>query len=129
MSSLSDHVQPLASGIIAIQGVCVSPQNLLFIIKLKVSPDAMTQMLKIRLPDGSVREVAPGTTPADIAAAIGPGLAKAALAARADGALRDLNRTPVPDADLALVTARTEADALDVARHDYAHVLLKAVTG
>src|SRR3546814_7832873 len=99
MSSLSDHVQPLASGIIAIQGVCVSPQNLLFIIKLKVSPDAMTQMLKVRLADGSVREVAPGTTPADIAAVIGPGLAKAALAAKVDGELRDLNRPLEADAD------------------------------
>ena len=87
----------------------------------------MTQMLKIRLPDGSVREVAPGTTPADIAAAIGPGLAKAALAAKVDGELRDLNRPFEGDADLALVTARDEADALELARHDYAHVLAEAV--
>ncbi|HEY9580672.1 MAG TPA: threonine--tRNA ligase [Rhizorhapis sp.] len=87
----------------------------------------MTQMLKIRLPDGSVREVAPGTTPADIAAAIGPGLAKAALAAKVDGELRDLNRPLEADADLALVTARDEADALELARHDFAHVLAEAV--
>ena len=87
----------------------------------------MTQMFKIRLPDGSVREVAPGTTPADIAAAIGPGLAKAALAAKVDGELRDLARPFEGDADLALVTARDEADALELARHDYAHVLAEAV--
>ncbi|MCF8708136.1 threonine--tRNA ligase [Rhizorhapis sp. SPR117] len=87
----------------------------------------MTQMLKIRLPDGSVREVAPGTTPADIAAAIGPGLAKAALAAKVDGELRDLDRPLESDADLALVTARDEADALELARHDFAHVLAEAV--
>ncbi|MEO5866953.1 MAG: threonine--tRNA ligase, partial [Sphingomonas sp.] len=84
-------------------------------------------MLSITLPDGSVREVAPGTTPADIAAAIGPGLAKAALAARVDGELRDLNRPLEGDAQLALVTARDEADALELARHDYAHVLAEAV--
>jgi threonyl-tRNA synthetase len=84
-------------------------------------------MLSIRLPDGSVREVAPGTTPADIAALIGPGLAKAALAARVDGELRDLGRPFDGDATLALVTARDEADALDLARHDYAHVLAEAV--
>ena len=87
----------------------------------------MSQMLKIALPDGSVREVAPGTTPGDIAAAIGPGLAKAALAARVDGELRDLNRPLEADASLALVTARDEADALELARHDYAHVLAEAV--
>ncbi|TVV75810.1 threonine--tRNA ligase [Sphingomonas solaris] len=87
----------------------------------------MSAMLKISLPDGSVREVAAGTTPADIAAAIGPGLAKAALAARVDGELRDLNRPLEADGTLALVTAKDEADALELARHDYAHVLAEAV--
>ncbi|MFN3990952.1 MAG: threonine--tRNA ligase [Erythrobacter sp.] len=87
----------------------------------------MTELLKISLPDGSVREVPRGSTPADIAAAIGPGLAKAALAARVNGELRDLTRPFDGDADLALVTARDEADALELARHDYAHVLAEAV--
>src|ERR1700759_5344142 len=87
----------------------------------------MSAMLKISLPDGSVREVAPGTTPADIAAAIGPGLAKAAIAARVDGELRDIMRPLESDASLALVTARDEKDALELARHDYAHVLAEAV--
>jgi len=84
-------------------------------------------MLKITLPDGSVREVPRGATPADIAAAIGPGLAKAALAARVDGELRDLARPFEGDAALALVTGRDEAEALELARHDYAHVLAEAV--
>ncbi|MDP5104488.1 MAG: TGS domain-containing protein, partial [Erythrobacter sp.] len=87
----------------------------------------MTELLKISLPDGSVREVPPGSTPADIAAAIGPGLAKAAIAARVDGELRDLTRPFDGDAELALITARDEADALELARHDYAHVLAEAV--
>jgi threonyl-tRNA synthetase len=84
-------------------------------------------MFSITLPDGSVREVAPGTTPADIAAAIGPGLAKAAIAARVDGELRDISRPFDRDASLALVTSRDEGDALELARHDYAHVLAEAV--
>lgn len=84
-------------------------------------------MFRITLPDGSVREVAPGTTPADIAAAIGPGLAKAALAARVDGELRDIGRPFEGDAQLALVTAKDEADALELVRHDYAHILAEAV--
>ncbi|MCK9541006.1 MAG: threonine--tRNA ligase [Novosphingobium sp.] len=87
----------------------------------------MSEMFKISLPDGSVREMAAGSTPADVAAAIGPGLAKAALAARIDGELTDLTRPFTGDAALALVTSRDEADALELARHDYAHVLAEAV--
>ncbi len=87
----------------------------------------MTQMFKISLPDGSVREVAAGSTPADIAAAIGPGLAKAAIAARVNGELRDIGRPFEGDSQLALVTAKDEADALDLARHDFAHILAEAV--
>ena len=83
--------------------------------------------IRITLPDGSVREVAPGTTAADVAAAIGPGLAKAAIAARVNGELRDLSRPLPGDASLALVTARDEADALELARHDFAHVMAEAV--
>ncbi|MFO6446611.1 threonine--tRNA ligase [Erythrobacter sp. NE805] len=87
----------------------------------------MTELLKISLPDGSVREMPAGSTPADVAAAIGPGLAKAAIAARVNGELRDLARPFEGDAELALVTSRDEADALELARHDYAHVLAEAV--
>nr|HQA18708.1 TGS domain-containing protein [Novosphingobium sp.] len=87
----------------------------------------MSEVLKISLPDGSVREMPAGSSPADVALAIGPGLAKAALAARVDGELVDLTRPFTGDAQLALVTARDEADALELARHDYAHVLAEAV--
>ncbi|PIW55551.1 MAG: threonine--tRNA ligase [Sphingomonadales bacterium CG12_big_fil_rev_8_21_14_0_65_65_10] len=87
----------------------------------------MTELLKISLPDGSVREMEEGSTPADVAAAIGPGLAKAALAARVDGEVRDLNRPFEGDAELALITARDEEEALELVRHDYAHVLAEAV--
>jgi len=88
---------------------------------------SMTEMLKISLPDGSVRELPKGATAADLAAAIGPGLAKAALAARVDGEVRDLARPFEADAEVALITARDEADALELVRHDYAHVLAEAV--
>jgi threonyl-tRNA synthetase len=87
----------------------------------------MSEMIRITLPDGTAREVARGTTPADIAAAIGPGLAKAAIAARVDGELRDIMRPIEADAQLALVTSRDEADALELARHDFAHILAEAV--
>jgi threonyl-tRNA synthetase len=87
----------------------------------------MSEMFKISLPDGSVREMPEGSTPADVAAAIGPGLAKAALAAKIDGELVDLDRPFTSDANLALVTSRDEEEALDLARHDFAHVLAEAV--
>jgi threonyl-tRNA synthetase len=87
----------------------------------------MSALFRITLPDGSVREVTPGTTPADIAAAISPGLRKAAIAARVDGQVRDLNRAFDGDASLALLTAKDEGDALELHRHDFAHVMAEAV--
>ena len=87
----------------------------------------MTKMFKIALPDGSVREMPEGSTPADVAAAIGPGLAKAALAARIDGEVRDITRPFEGDARLELVTSRDEKDALELVRHDFAHILAEAV--
>jgi len=87
----------------------------------------MTKMFKIALPDGSVREMPEGSTPADVAAAIGPGLAKAALAAKVDGEVRDIMRPFERDSSLALITSRDEKDALDLVRHDFAHVLAEAV--
>ena len=87
----------------------------------------MTDMISLTLPDGSVRSVARGTTPAQVAADIGPGLAKAAIAAKVDGEIRDIMRPLEADAALALITTRDEADALELARHDFAHVLAEAV--
>src|SRR3954467_5244955 len=87
----------------------------------------MTKMFKIALPDGSVKEMPEGSTPADVAAAIGPGLAKAALAAKINGEIRDITRPFESDSNLALITPRAEAEALELVRHDYAHVLAEAV--
>jgi len=87
----------------------------------------MTKMFKIALPDGSVKEMPEGSTPADVAAAIGPGLARAALAARVNGEVRDITRPFEGDVELALITSRDEKEALELVRHDYAHVLAEAV--
>ena len=89
----------------------------------------MSALIRLTLPDGSVREVAAGTTGGDVARSIGPGLAKAALAARVDGEVVDLERPITRDAAFAIVTAKDEADALELARHDFAHVLAEAVQG
>ena len=83
-------------------------------------------MPAITLPDGSVRTFEGPVTGAAIAAAIGPGLAKAAIAMRVDGALQDLARGIETDAKVVFVTRR-DADALELIRHDTAHVLAEAV--
>src|ERR1700752_2187889 len=90
-------------------------------------PGAMTRMFKIALPDGSVKEMPEGSTPADVAAAIGPGLAKATLAAKVDGEVRDITRPFDKDSNLAVIPAGAEKDALEMVRHDFAHILAEAV--
>ena len=83
-------------------------------------------MVAITLPDGSVRQFDGPVTGLDVAADIGPGLAKAALAVRIDGEMKDLATTIDSDANLAIVTSK-DPDALDLLRHDCAHVLAEAV--
>ena len=83
-------------------------------------------MPRIKLPDGSVREFDKPISGAELAADIGPGLAKAAMAVRIDGKLMDLASTIANDAEVAIVTERDE-DALELIRHDTAHILAEAV--
>jgi threonyl-tRNA synthetase len=85
-----------------------------------------TTKITVKLPDGKPLELPEGATGADAAAAIGPGLAKAALAIRVDGDLRDLS-APLPDgAEIAILTDR-DPEALELIRHDAAHVMAEAV--
>lgn len=84
-------------------------------------------MVAITLPDGSVRTYDSHITAGEVAAEIGPGLAKAAMVARVNGELWDLDRSITEDAEIALVTDKNEEDALEVLRHDAAHVLAMAV--
>ena len=83
-------------------------------------------MPAITLPDGSVRAFDGPVTGAEVAAAIGPGLAKAALAMSVDGKLIDLSTRLEADASLRFITRR-DPEALELIRHDTAHVLAEAV--
>ncbi|PKU22748.1 threonine--tRNA ligase [Telmatospirillum siberiense] len=83
-------------------------------------------MVAITLPDGSVRRYDHAVTGGDIARDIGPGLAKSALAVRIDGVLKDLSIEVSADAQVAILTHR-DADALELLRHDAAHVMAEAV--
>ncbi len=91
--------------------------------------------MDFELPDGKTLTLPEGATGADAAAAIGPGLARAALAVRVNGELRDLAR-PLPGdgggagagpTRLEILTDRSGREALDLIRHDAAHVLAEVV--
>ena len=82
--------------------------------------------ITITLPDGKAMTFARGVTGAEIAQAIGPGLAKAALIIEVDGKQWDLFRPIESDAHVRIVTKK-DADALELIRHDAAHVLAMAV--
>jgi threonyl-tRNA synthetase len=84
-------------------------------------------MVAITLPDGSVRNFPQPVSGVEVATSIGPGLAKAALAMKVDGKLVDLKKVIDRDATIEIVTAKSGADALDLIRHDVAHVLAEAV--
>lgn len=83
-------------------------------------------MLKLTLPDGQIREYNGPLSGADVAADIGPGLAKAALAIRINDEIKDLSLVIEEDCNFSIVTSKDE-DALDLLRHDAAHVMAQAV--
>jgi len=80
----------------------------------------------ITLPDGTERRFAAAISGAALAAEIGPGLAKAALAIKVNGTLKDLASPIAEDAKVEIVT-KSHPDALELLRHDCAHVLAEAV--
>jgi threonyl-tRNA synthetase len=84
------------------------------------------RQITVTLPDGATRAYPAGTTAGDVAADISKSLAKAAIAAKIDGALTDLSRPIDQDAALAIVTAK-DAEALELIRHDCAHIMARAV--
>ncbi len=90
--------------------------------------------ITVTLPDGKALELEDGATGADAAAAIGPGLARAALAVEVAGAdgegdaeVRDLGRRLADGERIAIVTEKSGKRALELIRHDAAHVLAAAV--
>jgi threonyl-tRNA synthetase len=87
----------------------------------------MSDLVEVTLPDGSRKQAAKGTTVLDfVKTSIGPGLAKAAYVAKLDGNPVDLSRKLDRDARLEVVTTKSP-EALEVARHDAAHVMASVV--
>jgi threonyl-tRNA synthetase len=80
----------------------------------------------LTMPDGAKRQVAAGTTGLEVAKSISPSLAKRTVAMVLGGVLSDLNDPIKADADIKFVS-RTDPEALELIRHDAAHVMAEAV--
>ena len=91
-----------------------------------MSAAADAPQVTMTLPDGKALTFARGVTGGEIAAAIGPGLAKAALIIVVNGQEYDLFRPIEQDAAIRIITRR-DPEALELIRHDMAHVLAMAV--
>ncbi len=83
-------------------------------------------MIVLTFPDGSAREFEAGVTGAEIAAGISKSLARKAVAMTLDGVLCDLSDAIGRDAAIEIVT-REDPRALELIRHDAAHVMAEAV--
>ena len=83
-------------------------------------------MPSVIMPDGSSRSLADGTTGAALAAAISSSLAKKAVAVALDGRLADLS-DPLPEGARVEIVTRDDPRALELIRHDAAHVMAEAV--
>jgi len=83
-------------------------------------------MIELQFPDGSRREYPAGSSARDVAAAISKSLEKRTILARLDGALIDFDR-PLPHGGKIELVDRNDPEALEVIRHDTAHILAEAV--
>jgi threonyl-tRNA synthetase len=83
-------------------------------------------MISLKFPDGSARDFESGVTGRDVAESIAKSLAKKAVAVALDGTLRDLYAPIKSDAEIRIIT-REDPEALELIRHDAAHVMAEAV--
>ncbi len=83
--------------------------------------------ISLKFPDGNAREFSAGVTPAEVAADISTSLAKKAISATVNGEHWDLAWPIEADAEIAIHTMKDEEPALELIRHDFAHVMARAV--
>ena len=83
--------------------------------------------ITLTFPDGNQRSFPAGITPAEVTAAIATSLAKKAISATVNGAHFDLQWPLHADASIAINTMKDEAAALELVRHDLAHIMARAV--
>ncbi|MFW2587708.1 threonine--tRNA ligase [Sagittula sp. SSi028] len=83
--------------------------------------------ISLTFPDGSKRDYDKGITPAEVAASISKSLGKKAISAQVDGQHFDLQWPIETDASIAINTLADDAPALELIRHDLAHIMARAV--
>jgi threonyl-tRNA synthetase len=83
--------------------------------------------ISLTFPDGNKRDYAAGVSAAEVAMSIAPGLAKKAISASVNGAHYDLQWPIMMDAKIAIHTMADDAQALELIRHDCAHIMARAV--
>ncbi len=83
--------------------------------------------ISLTFPDGSMRDYEAGVTPAQVAESIAPSLAKRAISASINGAHWDLQWPISADGAIAIHTMKDDAPALELIRHDLAHIMARAV--
>jgi threonyl-tRNA synthetase len=83
--------------------------------------------ISLTFPDGNQRSYAAGVTPLEVAQSIAPSLAKAAISAQVNGKHWDLAWPITGDATISLNTMKDDAPALELIRHDLAHIMARAV--
>src|SRR6185503_14112524 len=88
--------------------------------------DAAPQQITLTFPDGATRKVESGTTGFSVAKSISPSLAKRTVAMSFDGKVVDLADPITQDAAIKFIS-RTDPEALELIRHDAAHVMAEAV--
>ena len=91
----------------------------------EAAPNAPAQ-ITLTFPDGANRKIDSGTTGYELAKSISPSLAKRTVAMSLNGTLADLSDPITADAEIKFVS-RTDAEALELIRHDAAHVMAEAV--
>ena len=83
--------------------------------------------ISLTFPDGTVREFDKGVTPAEVAESISKSLSKKAISATVDTAHWDLQWPIEADSRIAINTMQDDAPALELIRHDLAHIMARAV--
>ena len=83
--------------------------------------------ITLTFPDGNQRSYDAGITPAEVANSIATSLGKKAISAQVNGAHYDLQWPITTDASIAINTMKDEAPALELIRHDLAHIMARAV--
>ena len=83
--------------------------------------------ISLTFPDGNTRSYEAGVTAAEVAQSIAPSLAKAAISAQVNGKHWDLQWPILADATVSINTMKDDGPALELIRHDCAHIMARAV--